>query len=71
MGFVKFMASTAGRTLRVIVGAAVLVWGIAAGLVWLDLLGVFFIAVGLFDVCIFGPLVGKAFSGKKLREQLK
>ena len=71
MGFVKFMASTTGRIVRAVVGVIVLVWGISTNSILLDILGVFFIAVGLFDVCIFGPLVGKSFSGKKLRAELK
>ena len=67
MGFIKFMSSTAGRILRALVGVVVLVWGMVAGNVWLDLLGVFFIAVGVFDVCVFAPLFKMPLSGKKVR----
>ena len=71
MGFAKFMASPAGRWLRGIVGAVVLVWGISAGNVVLDILGVFFIAVGLFDVCVLAPLFGQPISGAKIRAAKK
>lgn len=67
MGFIKFMSSTAGRVFRALVGVVVLVWGIVAGNVWLDLLGAFFIAVGVFDVCVFAPLFKMPLSGKKVR----
>jgi len=71
MGFIKFMSSTAGRILRALVGVVVLVWGMVAGNVWLDLLGVFFIAVGVFDVCVFAPLFKMPLSGKKVRSLTK
>jgi len=71
MGFVKFMSSTAGRWLRAIVGAVFLIWGLTAGNVWLDILGVFFVAVGALDICVFAPLFKMPLSGKKVREQTK
>jgi hypothetical protein len=70
MGFLKFMSSPAGRWLRAIVGAVLLVWGVATNSLLLDLLGVFFVAVGAVDVCVFAPLFGKPFSGKALRLEL-
>ena len=69
MGFIKFMSSTAGRILRALLGVGVLVWGLVAGNLLLDLLGVFFIAVGVFDVCVFAPLFKMSFSGKQIRSQ--
>ena len=30
-------------------------------------LGVFFLAVGLFDVCVLAPLFGRPFTGKRIR----
>lgn len=71
MGFIKFMSSTAGRVLRALVGVVVLILGMTGGNVWLDLLGVFFIAVGVFDVCVFAPLFKLPLSGKATRAKLK
>ena len=68
MGFIKFMSSTAGRVLRALVGIVLLVWGISASNAVLDVLGVFFIAVGVFDVCVFAPLFKLPLSGKKVRD---
>lgn len=67
MKFVKFMSSTAGRALRALVGIALLSWGIVTANAVLDVLGAFFIAVGLFDVCVFAPLFKLPLSGKKVR----
>ena len=67
MGFIKFMSSTAGRVLRTLVGLVVLVVGIVGNNIWLDLLGVFFIAVGVIDICVFAPLFKLPLSGKKVR----
>ncbi len=71
MWLINFLASQKGRGLRVIVGVLLIVvamvaWhGLAEGLG--VLLGVILISVGVFDVCLFAPLFGKPFSGKKLR----
>ena len=71
MGFIKFMSSTAGRWARAIVGVVLLVWGVTATNVVLDILGVFFIAVGVLDVCVFAPLFKMPLSGKKVRSLTK
>jgi hypothetical protein len=68
MQFVKFMASSAGRWLRALVGIALLVVGATQGnMLWYGIFGVFFIAVALLDVCVFAPLFGMPLSGKKIR----
>ena len=67
MGFIKFMSSTAGRLLRALVGVVVLAIGITGNNIWLDLLGLFFIAVGALDICVFAPLFKLPLSGKKVR----
>ena len=70
MAFLKFMASTAGRTLRVVVGLVLVILAatIGANAAWMYILGIFFIAVGAFDVCVFGPLFKQSLSGKKIRQ---
>ncbi|HZK58472.1 MAG TPA: YgaP-like transmembrane domain [Cryobacterium sp.] len=70
MFIVKFLASTAGRWTRAIVGVVLVVLGIALGAWWwlLAALGAVFIAVGAFDVCLLAPLAGKPLQGQKLRD---
>ena len=69
MFLLKFLGSTAGRWTRGIVGLALIVWGVSANLIVLTVLGAVVGAAGLFDICIFAPLAGKSFIGKKFREQ--
>ncbi|MEN9713548.1 MAG: hypothetical protein RLZZ164_212 [Actinomycetota bacterium] len=67
MGFIKFMASTAGRVVRFVAGVALVAWGLSASIVWLWLIGLVVGAAGLFDFCIFAPLFKMPLSGKKIR----
>ncbi|GAC1358117.1 MAG: hypothetical protein NVSMB47_11110 [Polyangiales bacterium] len=71
MAFVKFMGSQAGRAVRIVAGLALLAigrlvvggtggWVVAA-------IGLLPLAAGLFDFCIFAPLLGYPFGGKQLR----
>ena len=63
MAFTSFMSSTSGRTLRVVVGAALIVTGIVAGGGWyaLALVGVVPLIAGLVNVCLFAPLFSQPF----------
>ena len=72
MGFVAFMSSTAGRATRVIAGVALIVVGAIVGGGWLALavVGVVFVAVGVFDVCLLAPLFKQPLSGKAVRAKL-
>lgn len=72
MGFVAFMSSTAGRATRVFAGVALIVVGAVVGGGWLALavVGVVFVAVGVFDVCLLAPLFKQPFSGKAVRAKL-
>jgi hypothetical protein len=73
MGFAKFMASTAGRLLRIVVGIALILVGffmlngMAAYVV--AVIGVVPLVAGLMDFCIFAPLFGAPLAGKAIREQ--
>ena len=67
MGFIKFMASTAGRVVRFVAGVALVAWGLSASIIWLWLIGLVVGAAGLFDFCIFAPLFKMPLSGKKIR----
>ncbi len=69
--FVSFMASTAGRILRAVVGAVLFYVGLqlmaGVGGIVVAVLGVVMIAAGVFDFCLFAPLFGNPLSGKKIR----
>jgi len=75
MGFGKFMSSTAGRLLRIVVGAALVVagwlwiggiWGIVVAVV-----GLVPLLAGLFDVCLISAIfMGTPLKGADLRTEL-
>ncbi len=69
--FVKFMASTAGRLVRIVAGLALMLWGLlglsgtSGALV--AVIGAVPLLAGLFDFCLFAPLFGAPLSGPKIR----
>lgn len=70
-GFGRFMASAAGRLIRIIAGGALIAWGAARG--WPDgsiliIVGIIPLAAGLLDFCLLSPLFGGPLSGKKIRQ---
>lgn len=71
MGFAKFMASGAGRLLRMIAGLVLIVCGLLATHgtleVVLGLLGIVAFAAGLFNFCLIAPFLGVPFLGKNLK----
>ena len=69
MGFPKFMASTTGRAVRVVVGIALIVAGGLLGGGWraLAIVGLVPLAAGTLDVCLFNVLFGQPLSGKVVR----
>ena len=71
--FVKFMASTTGRIVRVIAGLALILWGIlglggTVGII-VAVIGAVPLLAGLFDFCVFAPLFGNPLSGKEIRAE--
>jgi hypothetical protein len=71
--FVKYMATMNGRIIRIVVGVVLLLLGFfgtgnidVLGYI-LMVLGVVFVAVGAFDVCLIAPLIGMPIQGKKIR----
>jgi hypothetical protein len=69
--FISFMASTAGRIVRVVAGLALIAWGLAGlggttGIV-VAIIGALPLVAGLFDFCVFAPLFGAPLSGPKIR----
>lgn len=71
--FVAFMASTAGRILRIVAGIALIAWGImglggTAGII-VAVIGAVPLLAGIFDFCIFAPLFGNPFKGDDIRAE--
>ena len=69
--FVKFMASTTGRIVRVVAGLALILWGLMGlggtfGII-VAVVGAVPLLAGIFDFCIFAPLFGAPLSGPKIR----
>lgn len=69
--FVTFMASGAGRLLRIVAGIALIAVGLlglqdTAGIV-VAVIGVVPLLAGLFDFCLFAPLFGAPLSGRRIR----
>lgn len=72
-GFVAFIASPAGRWLRVFIGLAMIIGGTRAATPdgnLFALIGLIPLAAGAFDFCVLGKLFGGTYSGGKMREQL-
>ena len=74
-GFFRFMASPAGRVVRIVAGIILIALGL--GLVggvggWvLAIVGLVPLVAGLFDWCVFAPLFGLPFVGETLRRALE
>lgn len=68
MSFVSFMRTGPGRGLRIIAGAALIAGGIAigdsAGTI-IAVVGLVPLAAGAFNVCLFAPLFGLDFLGRR------
>ena len=72
MKIFKFMASPAGRVLRVVIGLVLLYIGLVVmksttGYI-LGVIGIVPLLAGVFDFCVFAPLFGMPFMGKAIRE---
>ncbi len=68
---VKFMASPAGRITRIIAGIVLITLGLlvvhgVSGIA-LIVVGLLPLVAGLFDFCVFAPLLGAPLSGKQIR----
>jgi hypothetical protein len=74
-GLFRFMASPAGRVVRIVAGIVLIAVGL--GLVqgiggWiLAIIGLVPLAAGLFDRCVFAPLFGLPFVGPNLRRAVE
>lgn len=69
--FVKFMASTTGRIVRIIADVALIACGLvslggATGVI-VAVVGALPLLAGMFDFCVLAPLFGAPLSGPKIR----
>ena len=67
MSFVRFMAGSVGRGARVVLGLALIVWGISLGTTGGFLIALFGLApllTGISNVCPIAPIFKAPFSGK-------
>lgn len=73
MALAKFMASPAGRIVRIVAGLILIALGIwvAESTLWTwvwIIVGLIPIAAGLFDFCLLAPLFGGPLAGDRIRE---
>ena len=73
MSFARFMASPAGRAIRILAGVLLalvgLLWLGGTGGAILALVGAVPFVAGVFNFCLFAPLFGGPFLGRKLSAQ--
>jgi hypothetical protein len=73
-GLFRFLAGSTGRLVRAVAGVVLIVLGLFAimglGGYIVALVGLVPLAAGVFDVCVFAPLVGLPFKGPQLRTKL-
>lgn len=71
MGFAKFMATATGRGLRIVVGLALIAYGLlvvhgTTGTV-LAVVGLVPLGLGTLNLCILAPFLGVPFRGADLK----
>jgi Protein of unknown function (DUF2892) len=69
MSFARFMASTAGRAIRVIAGLVLIAVGLSVGGgggIAVAIVGGVALLAGALNVCLIAPLLKAPFSGKRL-----
>ncbi len=71
MVLINFLASGAGRIVRIVAGIVLIALGLLSvggttGLI-LAIVGLVPLVAGIFDFCLFAPLFGASLSGKAIR----
>jgi hypothetical protein len=70
-----FLASSNGRIVRIVAGIVLVLVGLfvleGTGGIIVAVIGLVPLGAGVFDVCVFAPLLGMPFAGPALREHLK
>lgn len=73
-GFGQFMASGAGRLLRIVAGIALIAWGLSmdnAGGYVIAAIGAVPLLAGMFDFCVITGLFGGLWSGERVRARAR
>ena len=70
--FAVFMASAAGRLLRIVAGISIIAWGWwrheqTVGII-LMVVGLVPLLAGVFNVCLLAPILGAPFAGKDAQD---
>ena len=69
--FARFINSTAGRIIRIVVGTVLVIWGCVhlgeSNAVIFIIAGLVPLAAGTLDICLISPLVGGPIAGGKVR----
>lgn len=73
MALIGFLASPAGRVVRIVAGLVLIGIGLLVlqslpGII-LAVIGLVPLLAGVFDFCVFAPLFGQPFSGKSIRSK--
>jgi hypothetical protein len=68
---IRFLASGAGRIIRIVAGLALVAWGLlglngAVGII-VAVVGLVPLMAGVLDGCVFAPLFGAPLSGPQIR----
>ncbi len=63
MAFAKFMATAAGRGIRIVLGLSLIFWGLLHADARLMLAGLVPLTAGAFNRCLLAPLLGAPFRG--------
>lgn len=75
MKLFEFLGSSAGRVLRGVAGLILIalgIWIVQGAWGWvLIIVGLVPLAAGIFDFCLFAPLLGLPFVGQKLRDKFQ
>ncbi|MGC9468966.1 MAG: YgaP family membrane protein [Anaerolineae bacterium] len=70
--FVRFMASSTGRIVRIVAGIVLIVVGLwvikGTGGIIVAVVGAVPLLAGIFDFCVFSPLFGGPFMGPDIRK---
>ncbi len=71
MGFIKFMASMAGRAIRIVAGVVMILVGLfvveGAGGIILAVVGLVMLLAGLLNFCLAAPLFKAPFWAKDIK----
>jgi hypothetical protein len=66
MPFARFMASPAGRGIRIVAGLLLIFWGFRQGTTLgtvVGLIGIVPLTAGALNLCLLGPLIGAPLKG--------